>query len=67
MGDTSVKAKFKIYLTEKFYAILTINLEIPSEQRAVAELYGSNEQEQQNLVGQKIQEFLYLLGNTDEA
>jgi len=63
----SVKAKFKIFLTEKFYAVLTVNLEIPNDQRIVAELTGSNEQEQLNLVGQKMQEILYLLGNTDEA
>ena len=54
-------------LTDSISATLTIDLSIPRDQQLVAELYGTGEQEQANLVGQKMQEILALLGNSDEA
>lgn len=62
-----MQAKFKVYLTEKVYAVLKLSLEIPTDQKNLAEALGIGKQEQDNLVGQKLQELLYLMGNSDET
>lgn len=62
-----MKARYKIYLTEQLYAVLTLDLEIPKDQKLLAEALGVGAQEQANLVGQKVNDLLLLLGNGDEA
>jgi hypothetical protein len=62
-----MKAKFKAYLIDQVYAILSVDITIPKEQKALAESLGITEQEQTNLTGQMLQEILYLLGNSDEV
>ena len=62
-----MKAKYKRYLTDQIYGILTISLDIPKEQKMLAEALGIGDQEQVNLVGQDMQTILSLLGNTEEA
>jgi hypothetical protein len=62
-----MRAKYKVYLTDNVYAVLSLDLSIPKDQQQMAAVTGMSEQEQSNAVGQKLQELLYLLGNTDEA
>lgn len=62
-----MRAKFRIYLTEDLFAVLSLDLSIPFDQGLVADTKGIGRQERENLVGQKMQELLYLLGNTEEA
>lgn len=59
--------KIKVYLTDKVYAIMTIKLEIPKDQRNLAESLGIGDYEQNNLIGQQLQTMLALLGNSDEV
>lgn len=60
------QVKLKAQLRPGLYATLTIKLEIPPVQRGIAEGMGIGPQEQDNLMGQKLQEILLLLGNSDE-
>jgi hypothetical protein len=62
-----MKSKFKVYLTDQIYAVLKLDLEIPNDQKALAEALGIGKEEQANLVGQEMQSILLLLGNSDEA
>lgn len=62
-----MKAKIKYYLTDRFFAILTVDISIPADQAATAEANGSDKEEQANLVGQAMQTVQALLGNSDEA
>lgn len=59
--------KYKIYLRENLYAVLKIDLSFPKEQEALADALGIGKQERENLLGQQMTEFLYLLGCSDEA
>lgn len=60
------QAKYKIQLRPGLYATLTIKMELPSQQKSIAEAMNIGPQEQDNLMGQKLQEILLLLGNSDE-
>jgi hypothetical protein len=62
-----VKAKIKLFLTPDIYAVLSISVEIPSGQKAKADIIGISEEEQKNLIGQALNTILALLGNSDEA
>lgn len=59
--------KAKLFLTDKVYAHLKISIVIPTDQVNLAESLGIGEYERNNLVGQKLQELIYLLGNSEEA
>jgi hypothetical protein len=52
---------------DEFYAVLSLDMSIPNGQKEIAQAHGVSEQEQANLIGQKLQELMYLLGNTEEA
>lgn len=62
-----MKTRFKVYLMDEFYAVLSLDMSIPNGQKEIAQAHGVSEQEQANLIGQKLQELMYLLGNTEEA
>lgn len=60
------KAKFKIKLTNQVYGILTVTVEMNADQREVAETtFGMTEEECNNVLNQKLSEFIQLLGYDD--
>jgi hypothetical protein len=61
------KAKFKTPLVEGIYAIITIDVSIPSQVELVAEAIGVGKAERDNLCNQKLSEMIQLLGNDDEV
>lgn len=62
-----MKTKLKLYLTDSVYAVLSVDLSIPKDQKNLAESIGIGEEEQKNLIGQSMQTILLMLGNSDEA
>jgi len=62
-----LKTKLKLYLTDSVYAVLSVDLSIPKDQKNLAESIGIGEEEQKNLIGQSMQTILLMLGNSDEA
>lgn len=62
-----MQAKFKVILPKGIYAVLTLKLELPSQQELLAEAIGIGQEEQKNLLGQYMAELINLLGNTDET
>ncbi len=66
-----MKARRRVLLLEsgetQIFADLILDLTIPKDQEVIAEALGSSKQERENLLGQKMQELMDLLGNTDEV
>lgn len=62
-----MKAKYKVYLNNSIYAILTLDLNLSKEQKQKAEILDIDEEAQNNLVNQEFQKLILLLGNSDEA
>lgn len=66
-----MKTKRRVLLLEsgetQIFADLTLDLTISKDQETLAEALGSSRQERENLLGQKMQELMDLLGNTDEV
>lgn len=62
MGMT---AKHQYELDEGVVGRLTISLDVPKSEREILKIKGYGDQEIDNLIGQKYQEILYVLGLTD--
>jgi hypothetical protein len=59
-----MKARFRIELlgNPKLMGVLHIDVSVPKETQAVALALGIGEEEQKNLVGQRLQEVIQLIG-----
>jgi len=60
-------AKLKVVLKDPVYAVLTVDLKVPAQQRMLAESMGITDEQLENLLGQTLQFILATMGNSDEV